>query len=934
MSHSPSEQGRPDDPHSASSLRHAEPAFRAARLAPLLVCFLVALLAWLIFYPGLLSTDSINQYRQAVEGSYTDHHPPVMAVILSALMACGGDIGLLMLLQSLAASFGLYHFALACLRFIRPKLEFGRSRWLALAIYLLLMWPLTPFVYYMVTFWKDAWLVILFLWIGACSVNLFSRAAVQGRRRFHASLALLLVLMTFSILVRHNALVILPAYSAAVFLILYRRMGKAAAPVLLAPAVLYVAANWALYRLFDVRRVHPGDQIMALDLVGLCVADDSLRSSLPHTNRHLVEDRFRRDYRYGDLAPLCYAPNGLIVKPGYVWGNQEALVREYWRAVRQYPWAVAKVKFRAFHQLLREGYRCGWFLASMKSNSFGLRFNRRFRAVRSWMWRISNEQVCGTPLRWFSGSHVVWMALNGIWIVVSLLAYARNRESRLIFAAVMLFVPLCYYFSYLLATSCHDFRFMYPSTVAVQVVSASWIAGVLTPAAWRAGTIRRFAPPRGHPARASKASSGPSIGQVVERGLCCGCGVCAGICPEGAIKMKANASGEYVPVLEGNCRECGECLRVCPFGAGPARPRPMPRDDTHGDMGYRSLLGDYSALYIGHALEGEWRSRGASGGLVSWLCVRLLQEGLVDAAVCVASDGGNNAMFSPCVARQVSAVQACAGSKYYPVEYSEVVGHMLSTPGRYAVVALPCVARGLRRLCARNKALGERIAFILGLTCGHGVSAHFTRLLLAARGLAPRDVERVDYRFMPEPEESTASDYAFRAKRRSGTWSEPLPIRGLFGWAWLRRLFVPTACDACDDLFAECADATFMDAWLPEAISDPRGTSIAVVRNEVITTIMRRAVREGEGALKGISAADVCRSQQGAIDFKRRLAPRSGQSRLQTLLRRLARAYLGPERIKWKLIATLVTTARLTAPVRQRLRLRRVGRLIRRGGRR
>ena len=41
----------------------------------------------------------------------------------------------------------------------------------------------------------------------------------------------------------------------------------------------------------------------------------------------------------------------------------------------------------------------------------------------------------------------------------------------------MLLIPLGYYLSYLFAAPVHDFRFMYPSTLAVQCVTLSWMLG-------------------------------------------------------------------------------------------------------------------------------------------------------------------------------------------------------------------------------------------------------------------------------------------------------------------------------------------------------------------------------------------------------------------------------------------------------------------------
>ena len=46
---------------------------------------------------------------------------------------------------------------------------------------------------------------------------------------------------------------------------------------------------------------------------------------------------------------------------------------------------------------------------------------------------------------------------------------------------------------------------------------------------------------------------------------CAGCASCANICPCGAITIKCNKNGFYVPVTDkAKCTKCGLCTRVCP----------------------------------------------------------------------------------------------------------------------------------------------------------------------------------------------------------------------------------------------------------------------------------------------------------------------------------------------------------------------------------
>ncbi|MCK4851951.1 MAG: Coenzyme F420 hydrogenase/dehydrogenase, beta subunit C-terminal domain, partial [Candidatus Omnitrophica bacterium] len=88
------------------------------------------------------------------------------------------------------------------------------------------------------------------------------------------------------------------------------------------------------------------------------------------------------------------------------------------------------------------------------------------------------------------------------------------------------------------------------------------------------------------------------------------------------------------------------------------------------------------------------------------------------------------------------------------------------------------------------------------------------------------------------------------------------------GCIWRDRYFIPNACDFCDDVFAELADITFMDAWLPEYSRDPLGHSIVIVRDE---RLMKLFAEPGTGSLEiaPLAIEKVIRSQQAPLDSKR-----------------------------------------------------------------
>jgi hypothetical protein len=131
-----------------------------------LLC-LTAIITWRIYYPGIMSPDSIDQYEQALTGNFVDWHPPLMAIVLWMVMKLGGDIAVLILIQSLFALFGLRSLLSLSLQFFSDSPASRQiAGSIAFAVTILFLIPfLSPFMFFSVSFWKDAWLAILLLWI-------------------------------------------------------------------------------------------------------------------------------------------------------------------------------------------------------------------------------------------------------------------------------------------------------------------------------------------------------------------------------------------------------------------------------------------------------------------------------------------------------------------------------------------------------------------------------------------------------------------------------------------------------------------------------------------------------------------------------------------------------------------------------------------------
>ncbi|MCD4832138.1 MAG: Coenzyme F420 hydrogenase/dehydrogenase, beta subunit C-terminal domain [Anaerohalosphaeraceae bacterium] len=353
--------------------------------------------------------------------------------------------------------------------------------------------------------------------------------------------------------------------------------------------------------------------------------------------------------------------------------------------------------------------------------------------------------------------------------------------------------------------------------------------------------------------------------------LCIGCGVCVGVCPSNANEMVENEYGEYLAVKRNNCNNCGLCLKVCPFVAGNDNEDKIGEEFYGGGEGiqHSSEIGYYKDCYVGYRNNDELRMQSASGGLATSLLEKLLDEDKITAAFCVGPNlgcSGNLYSFQKC--NSIDDIRNCTRSVYYPVELSSVIQFILKNDGTYAITVLPCMAKSIRLACKAIPRLSKRIKYIVGLTCGQLKSKAFAEYLCAKAGGDMESLSRLIFR--NKVGTSRAGDYklTFLCKntdRKSSSHSLRFASDDIFCRVWDTDIFMIKPCAFCDDIFAETADISFMDAWLPEYQGDYKGHTLAVVRDENVNNLIANL----DENITTINVNEVVKSQSGVI-FKKR----------------------------------------------------------------
>ena len=356
---------------------------------------------------------------------------------------------------------------------------------------------------------------------------------------------------------------------------------------------------------------------------------------------------------------------------------------------------------------------------------------------------------------------------------------------------------------------------------------------------------------------------------IVRSGLCIGCGACVSQ-SGGAARMAFDKFGQLKPSSAGDWYRASNPLvnKTCPFSPDALN------EDQLAERLFSSApisderIGRYQTAYVGYASESDFRAEGSSGGMVTWVAAELFRQGRVDgvAHVTAVNDAqGEGRFFKYTLSRNLNDIKNGAKSRYYPIEMSEILDEIKRVPGRYAVVGIPCFIKAVQLLRRENPVLKERIAFTLGLFCGHMKSARFVESFAWQMGVPTDKIARVEFRWKDPAR--PANWYNARLTMADGSvvdrdWWH------LADGDWGAGFFQSSACNYCDDVVAETADVSFGDAWVEPYSSDGNGTNVVVVRSPSIQYFIDTAIDEGRLRLKPVSADLVAETQ--AAGFRQR----------------------------------------------------------------
>ncbi len=303
-----------------------------------------------------------------------------------------------------------------------------------------------------------------------------------------------------------------------------------------------------------------------------------------------------------------------------------------------------------------------------------------------------------------------------------------------------------------------------------------------------------------------------SLSEIVENGLCIGCGLCRSIAGPDEIEMVMTPEGRERPVAT-QVLDGPTLMRinaVCPGTriAGPTQAQIEEAAFTD------TVWGPVERLVLGQAGDPTARFIGSGGGTLTALGQFLLSSGRVKFVLHVAASQSMPMRTERRLSFDAASVLESAGSRYGPAATLVDFNDILDRGEPFALIAKPCDITAVRNLARIDRRVDKYMSYALAFVCGGASDLTKSEQVLQRFGLSEDELVLFRYRGHGNPGPN-------RIETRDGRAFE-ISYRQL--WEDEDKWMIQPRCKICPDAIGQVADIAVSDAWLnggPAAEDEP-----------------------------------------------------------------------------------------------------------------
>jgi len=318
---------------------------------------------------------------------------------------------------------------------------------------------------------------------------------------------------------------------------------------------------------------------------------------------------------------------------------------------------------------------------------------------------------------------------------------------------------------------------------------------------------------------------------IIKKGLCSGCGTCAGVCPTGALSFKYNfQKNEFDLVFnEKKCLNCGLCYKVCP-GKG-YNLRKIVKNKKNRGSNFNNFHGYYEFFAQGYSKNKKTRKKGASGGIATELLKFLIKEKKVDRVIIVQLK--NNKPIIK-ITNKIEEIEKAQQSKYVPIPLNKHLKKIAKSNFSYAIVGTPCQIAGQYLAEEKIQNLKNKIKYRIGLLCGYIQTYDCINQVKKGLGIKKEDYKK--WELIGWREGKYPGFLTFKNKKTG-----QIKKKGLYEWlSFCVPFYSLKRCFLCPDGNNELADLVLGDV---HSVADDENVIIA--RTKKGSKLLRKAKEKG-----------------------------------------------------------------------------------------
>lgn len=349
-----------------------------------------------------------------------------------------------------------------------------------------------------------------------------------------------------------------------------------------------------------------------------------------------------------------------------------------------------------------------------------------------------------------------------------------------------------------------------------------------------------------------------TLKDVVDWGLCTGCGACHSACSRHAITLVNVENVGIRPSFDSpDCAACTHCLSVCPGyevdAALAVGLRPKLTDADHE-------FGGALEIWEGFAADPEIRYSASSGGALSALALYCLEREGMRFVLHTAKDDEKPWQNRTVQSRTRDEILTRTGSRYAPASPCDSLRAIEESDGPCVFIGKPCDTAAAFKMRQARPALDRNLGLVLTFFCAGTPSSRGTLDLVESMNVDANEIRDLRYRGEGWPGR-------FKVVYNGGSEKS---LSYADSWGALTG-YRPPRCHLCPDGLGRVADISCGDAWDRFEENGDMGRSLIVVRTPLGREILHRAIAAGYIQAALSDASQVLTAQSNLLARRREI---------------------------------------------------------------